>query len=191
MGAERPGGAAATGAGGRGVFLLGIALLLGIVLLQNFDSGNPPFAEQVRTGQTTSTTIEEEPADPVGPTPTTRPVRPPADVRVLAANGTTTSGLAGRTTDILGQQGYNALAPLDATRVVEASQVQYKADFEAEARALAQFLVLPNSSLRVMEDTPPVPETRDADIIVVIGADLRLPDATSAPTSSSTSTTVR
>jgi hypothetical protein len=115
----------------------------------------------------------------VVPTPTTRTLRPASDIKVLAANGTSTSGLGGRTTAVLQAQGYNALSPVDATKAVEATQVQYKPDYEAEARALAQFLQLPASSVRPMEDSPPVPETRDANIIVIVGSDLNLPTATS------------
>ena len=40
---------------------------------------------------------------------------------------------------------------------------------------LAQLLQLPLSSVRPLDDSTPVPETRGADIVVIAGADLRLP----------------
>jgi hypothetical protein len=162
--------------------LLGVALVLGIVILNQFDGGpvnvDTRFVSEPRD-QTTTTRR----ADGTVPIPTTRAVRPPEEVKVLAANGTATLGFAGRTTDYLRTVGYNALAPTDATRVVEATQVQHTAEFEAEARALAQLLQLPASSIRPMEENPPVPDTRGTDIALIIGPDLRLPGDTATTTS--------
>ena len=163
--------------GGRGVVLLGVALLLGIIILNQFDTGAIDVDTSVSTdaGDDEETTTTRRSGVSVVPIPTTRAVRPPAEVKVLAANATATSGLAGRTRDYLQTVGYNALAPTDATRVVEATQVQHTAEFEAEARALAQLLQLPASSVRPIEENPPVPDSRGADIALIIGPDLRLP----------------
>ncbi|MGH9224362.1 MAG: LytR C-terminal domain-containing protein [Acidimicrobiales bacterium] len=190
MGSEREGMRAAAGGGGaRGVLLLGAALVLGIVLLQQYDTGRAPFSEQVDTnpGPTTSSTRRQGSVSVV-PTPTTRPARPADQVKVLAANGTTSSGLGARTTTLLQGLGYNALSPVDATRLIEQTQVQYQPDYEAEARAIALLLQLPVASVRVMEDSPPVPDTRDANILVILGADYTPPGSS---TSSTTSTTRR
>ncbi len=167
-------------AGARGALLIGVALILGIVILQQYDDGSVDVDPQVQTTpdpDTTSTTRRQSTVSVV-PIPTSRALRPPADVKVLAANATATSGLAGRTRDYLQTVGYNALAPTDATRSLDATQVQHTPEFEAEARALAQLLQLPASSIRPLEENPPVAETRGADIVLVIGNDLRLPGDT-------------
>lgn len=157
--------------------LLGVALLLGIIILNQFDSGSIDVDTEVSTGggDDGETDTTRRSSVSVVPIPTTRAIRPPGDVKVLAANGTATQGLAGRTRDYLQTVGYNALAPTDATRVVEATQVQHTPEFEAEARALAQLLQLPASSVRPLEENAPVPDTRGTDIALIIGPDLRLP----------------
>lgn len=168
--------------------LLGVALLLGIIVLNQFDSGSIDVDTSVSTdsGDDNETDTTRRSSVSVVPIPTTRAVRPPAEVKVLAANGTATQGLAGRTRDYLQTVGYNALAPTDATRVVEATQVQHTPEFEAEARALAQLLQLPASSVRPLEANAPVPDTRDTDIALILGPDLRLPGDTAGATTSTT-----
>lgn len=160
--------------GAKGIVLMAAAVLLGIVLLNEFDPGSVPFTEpvEVDTGPTTTRRLPT-----VSTTPTTvRAARPPADVRVLAANGTNTSGLGGRTTDFLRNAGYNAVAPIDASRVVEATIIAYKPEAEPEARVMQQLLQLPATSVRAYDaNATPVPEDRGAEIVVIVGPDLRLP----------------
>lgn len=179
---ERPGATATGSTGARGAFLLVVALILGVVILQQFDDGGVPFSQQVSTDDTRATATTRRPSVSVLPPTSAKPVRPNDQVKVLAANGTSTAGLAGKVSQLLTNNNYNALAPTDATRVIEATLVEYKPDFEAEARSLAQLLLLPGSSVRPMEDNPPVAETRDADIIVIIGPDLRLPGESTTST---------
>ncbi len=167
--------------------LLGVALVLGIIILNQFDTGSIDVGTEVTAGDDDeATTTTRRSGVSVVPIPTTRAVRPPGDVKVLAANATATSGLAGRTRDYLQTVGYNALAPTDATRVLEATQVQHTPEFEAEARALAQLLQLPASSVRPLEENPPVPDTRGTDIVLIIGPDLRLPGDAAGTTTSTT-----
>ena len=176
--AEGPGPRPSGSAGVRGAILLVAALVLGIVLLQQFDSARVPFSQpvDVKTGPTT--TVRRLPSVSVLPPTTSRAVRPPDQVKVLPANGTGTSGLGGRTGTFLQNNGYNALSPMDATRNLDTSLVLYKADFEPEARAVVQLLGLPASAAKPLDDTAPVADTRGADIVVVAGADLHLPDNT-------------
>jgi hypothetical protein len=162
-----------TAVGAKGIVLMAAAVLLGIVLLNEFDTGSVPFSEpvEVDTGPTTTRRLPTVSTSPA----TTRAVRPPGDVRVLAANGTNTSGLGGRTTELLRNAGYNAVAPIDASRVVESSIVAYKPEAEAEARVIAQLLQLSLSAVRPYDTSTPVPEDRGAEVVVVVGPDLRLP----------------
>ncbi|MCA1692111.1 MAG: LytR C-terminal domain-containing protein [Acidimicrobiales bacterium] len=149
------------------------AVLLGILLLNEFDDASVPFTE-IET-ETSPTTARPLPSVSVLPPTSTAVARPPADVKVLPANGTNTSGLGAQANEFLRNSNYNALAPIDSSRVLDTSLVAYRAGFEAEARALAQLLQLPLSSVRPLDDSTPVPETRDADIVLIAGADLRLP----------------
>lgn len=173
--------------GARGLILLVVAVLLGIYLLQKFDTGSS-FNVPVQSGapsattKATTTTTRKLPTVSVLPTVTTKAVRSPDQVKVLPANGTSTQGLGGRTGDYLHTLGYNNLAATDASKTVDATMVEHKADFDAEARALAVSLQLPASSVRVLDDNVPVSDTRNADIVLVIGPDLHLPGDTTSTT---------
>lgn len=168
------------GTGVRAALLLSAAVLLGLILLRQFDSGGVAFNESVDTGSPATT--DRSPTVSVIPPTTSRPLRPPAEVKVLAANGTSVSGLAGKTTEFLRQNGYNVLAPSDTSRPIETSMVEFRQDFEAEARAVAQLLQLPASAVRPLESEPPVADTRSTDILVLIGNDLSLPGETTTTT---------
>jgi len=179
--AEGSGRTGAGGAGARGAFLLAVALVLGVVLLQKFDetegggtvdAGAPIETTTTRRGASVS----------VAPPTTARALRPPEQVKVLVANGTGTSGLAGNVTNLLKGSNYNVLSPVDATKLVDITLVEYQPDFEAEARAIVTFLALPGSALRPMEDSPPVNDARAADILVIAGPDLKLPGEGGAAT---------
>ena len=178
--AERPGSGVTGGTGGtggRGIALIAVAFILGVVLLNKFDRGSAPFSERVENDN--SSTTRGLPTAPVVPSTSGRPPRPAEEVKVLPANATDTAGLGGRTNEFLRRAGYNALAPIDATRTLDATLVEYRDDFEPEARALAQLLQLPVSAVRPLEENPPVGDTRGADVLVVIGNDLKLPETTS------------
>jgi len=171
---------APAGSGLRAALLLSAAVLLGLILLRQFDSG-VAFNQNVDTGAGPITTTQQPTVSVIPPT-TSRPVRPAADVKVLAANGTSTSGLAGKVTEFLRQNGYNVLAPSDATRPIENSLVEFKPELEPEARAVAQLLQLPASAVRPLESDPPVADNRNADVLLVIGNDLHLPGDTTTTT---------
>lgn len=174
MGTDDGPGSPTQGVGAKGVLIVAAALLVGIVLLNKFDTGGVPFTPRVDVESGTTTT-RRLPTVSVLPSTTLRPPRSPADVKVLPANGTNTSGLGARTNEFLRQANYNALAPIDASRVLDATVVAYSAEFESEARVLAQLLQLPLSAVRPLDDSTPVPETRGADIVLIAGGDLRLP----------------
>ena len=174
MGSDEGLGAAGQGVGAKGVLIVAAALVVGVVLLNRFDDGSATFTPRadVESGTTTTRRL---PTVTAVPTTTARQPRSPADVRVLPANGTSTAGLGARTSDFLRRANYNALSPIDASRDLDASLVAYSADFEPEARVLAQLLQLPLSAVRPLDDSTPVPDSRGADIVVIAGADLRLP----------------
>lgn len=179
---ENAGARGVGGAGARGAFLLAVALVLGIVLLQKFDKTGSGGLN-VNTNPTPTTVTTRAVRTSLLPTSTTKAPRAPAEVKVLVANGTGTTGFAGKVTTLLQGAAYNALSPTDSSRTVDATLVEYKPDFEPEARAIAQLLMVPASALRPMEDTPPVASTRDADVLVIAGPDIKLPGETASTTS--------
>jgi LytR cell envelope-related transcriptional attenuator len=167
----------------RGVALLAVAVIIGLLILNRTDEGVSTSDVRIETPTTESDTAATVPAPPT----TVRPLRPAADVKVLAANGSDVSGLGRRTADLLKSKGYtNTLSPTDTTRDVPATSVEFNADFEPEARAVAGALGLPATVVKALE-SPPLSDTRGADVVVLIGPDLA--GATATTTAAGTSAT--
>src|SRR4051794_26183602 len=171
----------------RGAALLAVAVVLGIILLQASDD-NDPFNTPVVAGRSTqSTNRDTSTTRPPASTTTTVALRAAAQVKVLAANGTTTKGLAGRFKDRLSAAGYNALAPTDASKKPQAVSVVYFATgYEGEARVIAQLLKVPD--VKLMPQPPPVASLQGANILVMVGTD-SAGAATTATTRKSTAAT--
>lgn len=154
----------------RGAILIAAAILLGVVLLQATDSPEP-FAGIDSGGDASTTTTE---ADDATSTTTTLAPRPPAEVKVLVANGSGVAGAAGRVRDQLAAKNYNVLAATDATSSASASVVYFNEGFETEATVLASELATP-PAVQPMPPEPPVTDLRGADVLVVLAADLAQP----------------
>ena len=166
-----------------------VALLLGIILLRGMGPSDedsqavrssrpggeaPARATTTRPGATTTTT--------------TRPLHPPAEVKVLVLNASNVRGAGGRAADVVRRAGYNVLAP-DNTRAVSRSTVEFAPGFDADAAAVAALLDLGLSSVQPLTS---VANVRDANVVVFVGPDLAqsLPTA-SSPATSATATTRR
>src|SRR4051812_3819048 len=175
-------GRSAAGSTLRGVVLLGVALLLGIVLLQSTDrsptlttAGTPP-----PTAAPTTT--------PAAPTTTTAPApaaHDPKTVKVLAANGSTVNGLGDKTRLKLQESGYNALTAVTATTKVHSSLVYFAAGFEPDARAVAAVLTLPPTAVQPLPAKSTLPNVAQANVVVLAGPDL-VPIVTKSSTTSTT-----
>jgi len=163
----------------RGALLLALAVALGVVLLNTFDEGEDPFAQDlVAAGQTTTSTTAVE-----APAPTTTTVAPPAthpaaEVKVLALNGTSARGLGARLRDELKTFGFNLLAPDDSTdenKPIPATLVFSTPGYEADAADIAKRLNLPESAVK---SGPPPAKSQALElgpnVIVVAGADYAL-----------------
>lgn len=193
-----PAGAGPGGnAGARGALLLAVAVILGIVLLQQFD------APDVSSGNVSATSIPDDTDE----TTTTRRVglttvaqvtttvaraRPKAEVKVVVANGAGVRGLGASTTNALRDKGYTSIAtPTDTTTGVERTAIQFVEGYEAEARELAGVLSLPVTVVTRLA-SPPVAaaDIGDAKVLVILGTDVSTP-TTTAPAGATTSTTRR
>jgi D-alanine-D-alanine ligase-like ATP-grasp enzyme len=194
-GAAGPAGSGSN-AGARGALLLGVAVILGIVLLQKFDTD----VSSVGTGSEVTVPTVEAPTTtrrvglttvpPV--TPTTGRARAKAEVKVQVANGAGVRGLAGSTTEALRGAGYTAiLPPTDVSSgTVDKTSIQFAEGFEAEAREVAAALSQPPTAVTRIP-TPPVAlsaPNEEARVFVILGSDVANPTSTVA---GATTTTTR
>ena len=151
---------------GRGVVLLAIALGIGLLLLNSVDA-EPPGAS-VATGGGGATTTTAAP-DTEEPTTTLPPVRQPAEVKVIVANGSSVNGAAAAVSDKLKPAGYNLLAGVNATVKVQSPVVYFAAGFDREAAAVAAALGLDAAAVtKPMPEQPPVADLQSANVLVVV-----------------------
>jgi hypothetical protein len=164
----------------RGALLLAVAVILGVALLNRFDTGTDPFAQRLSaSGRATTTTTTTAATAPPQTTTTAAAaaaaarLRAPADVKVLPANGTGVNRFGARVGDELKKSGFNVLSPVDSTTKGVATSVVYStAGYEADAADVAAKLGLPPTAVQAA--APPVKSTelRGANVIVLAGADL-------------------
>jgi hypothetical protein len=189
------GGGPAANAGARGALLLAVAVILGIVLLQKFDSGTIDTGGNIATGtsvvQTTTTRRVGLTTVPVVTTTTVK-TRAKADVKVVVANGAGVKGLGATTTNVLKNAGYTTLSPTDATAQVDKTSIQFAEGYDAEARELAQTLSLP-PAVAVKLNSPPVAaaDIGDAKIVVILGVDLSTTTSSTPAAGAGTTSTTR
>ena len=190
-----------TAAAPRALLLIGVAVVLGLVLLwKGLDTtpGITASSEGTNDDSTGSVgLIEEKPADlpvvdepvattVVAPTTTTTttaapvPTRPPNQVRVLVANGSGVRGAASMVTGLLNPAGYTALSPANATPT-DISGIYYRPSYSSDARAVMQVVApgnpdlissLPSGGLDVPSNA--LDRVADAHVVIILGADLRI-----------------
>lgn len=161
----------AGGAAGRGVVLIVVAVVIGLVLLaRGFDGSGPSVAsDSSESSSAPDDTTADGSGDEVAPdedgdglpdeaaigdgtaeTPdeigTTSDLpgttNPPGEVRVAAINATGESGVAGRATALLDTQGY-VTAAKNSVSPAEISIIYYRAGFSEDAKAVASHLSAP------------------------------------------------
>jgi hypothetical protein len=168
-------GRSAGGAMGRGLALIVVAVVIGVLLLRATD-GSEPFQHAGGTeddGGTggTGTTTPEGGGQTTGTTapPAAQP-RDPSQVTVLVANGSGVRGAAQRVSDSLKAANYVTATPINAPGTVDKSTVYFVAGYEAEARALAQRLQ-PTPAVAAMPNPAPV-DLAGAHVLLVLAADV-------------------
>lgn len=161
----------------RGAILVAVAVVIGVLLLRDDDAVTTQVAVgsdsvgEIDDGATIDEGGEEGEDDSTTTTPTTEAARPPAEVKVLVANGSGVNGAAGGTTDALGALGYVTATPANAERVPE-TVVYYTTGFEAEAAALAAAIGAPAEAVTPMPPVAPVDDLQLANVLVHLGPDL-------------------
>lgn len=167
----------AGGAMARGIGLIVVAVILGVVLLRATDSPEP-FREEATAGASTDDGGDGEAIIEGGDegegetTTTTAAPRNPAEVAILVANGSGVSGAAGRVAETLKGSNYVLKDSTNTTSPAESSFVYFTAGYEAEARAIAALLAPAVPTVQAIPDPAPVRDLAGANVLVVVAADL-------------------
>jgi len=172
----------------RGIILLVVVVLLGIFVL-NKTQPDATAPTSVSAGAKTTTTKAAKGKAATTTTPSTRAIRQPAAIKVLAANGSGVSGLGSKVGDRLTAAGYNSLAPANASGQVAATIVEYAPGFDLESLFVAQALGLAATSVKPLAPDIPVADTKSADIVVLVGPDLNAATTTPTTVAGATATT--
>lgn len=176
-------------AAGRGAVLLAVAVVLGIVLLNAAD--DTPTGVSAGGSATTSTTGRT--STTAAPTTiATLPQKTPAEVKLIAGNGTDVKGVARKATDELKAAGYNVLSPVDAPKV-PVSAVYYVGEYSREAAAVAAQLGLPATTVAPVPTPPPLADSRGANVVLIVGPELaqRYASTTTTTKAAASTTTTR
>jgi hypothetical protein len=165
--------------GGRGLIVVAIALILGILILKNgFSSSATPGGTTAPKNSTTTTAPAQ--STTTAPAATTTVDR--SKFTVLVANASGVSGAAGRLTDKMKSDGYVMAPATDATTKADQTVVYYVNGYQAQAADVAAYLNV--GPPQAMPSPPPVKDLGQAQVLVVEGRDI----ASSAGTPASSTT---
>lgn len=185
---DRSLGRSTTLALGRGLLLVGVAVVISVVLLHTVPTPatSPSGAGPARSPATSAAISRHRPGS--GATTTTVA---PSQVAVLVANGTSVGKGASHLSTALGSAGYHMLTPTDTTQAQSASAVYFVPGYADAAAAIANLLQLSPSTVQGLPSGLPVPSVAGADIVVVEGPDLaqRFSSSSSLTTATSTAAT--
>jgi hypothetical protein len=160
------GGRTAAFSAARGALLVGLAVVIGIVLLQVIDDGTTgPIGDggAAASNGTTSTTA----AGATTTTTTGAPEKTPAEVAVLVQNGSGRPGAARAQTDALKAKGYQTLTPADASGRT-GTIVYFQPGLERECTAVATAV---GGAPKVEAMPTPAPTgSENANCVVILGA---------------------
>jgi hypothetical protein len=160
-----------------GALLIGVAVVIGIVLLQigdNNDNGPQSTAgNTTKTTQSTTTTTTTEPTTNTNSTASTTPTaRQPSEVKIIVLNGGAPAGTAGDMSDSLRTKGYtNQPQPANdwSGHTQTENSVYCQDGFQREGTALA-IAVGEGTTTKFPYPKPPPPFSDAVDCVVVVGA---------------------
>jgi hypothetical protein len=155
----------------RGVGLIILAVVLGIVLLNATDS-TPTFVESSGEKATATTVAGDDSTTSSTVAGAARSkAHDPAAVTILVANGSGVKGAASRVAETLKGSNYVLKESVNTETPAEASVIYYSTGYEADARAIAALLT-PTPGLAPMPEPIPVADLAGANVLVVIAADI-------------------
>ncbi|HPU38030.1 MAG TPA: LytR C-terminal domain-containing protein, partial [Microthrixaceae bacterium] len=153
-----------------GLILIAVGVVLAVILLvkaggAGFDSNSADV--KIGKGEEKVTTTTEAPT-------TTLAEQAPQTVQVVAANGSGASGMAAKAAAILAQSGYTQVVSTNSVQPVTASSIMYATGYDANARAIAKALGLPETAVQPLAAGAQVAKDQPATsgVIIMIGPDL-------------------
>jgi hypothetical protein len=158
----------------RGALLIGVAVVIGIVLLQVVDRDTTgPIGDGGNSSGVVASTTTTKPAAKGSTTTTTGAkggaARQPSQIPVQVLNGSGVSGAAASMTQKLQSSGYQVLTPND-TSSAPATTVYCTGGLDREAAALAAAVGgSPPPTAQALPDPPPSGADSTASCIVVLG----------------------
>ena len=161
----------------KGAVLIGLAVIVGVFLLQRVDTSNAgtPTTSVKSPHTTTSTTVHRSGTSTSAPTTTTvaaAPLKGPDQLRVLVLNGGAATGAAGQMRTKLEQVGYTnqPQASTWSGHHQTGNTIMCRANEQAAAVALSQQTALKSAHVVPFSSTLPSSVTPDVDCVVVVGA---------------------
>jgi hypothetical protein len=168
-------GDVARGAGSavlRGALLIGFAIIIGLVLLQQVHDSNKTTAKAATTKPKTTTTKPKAESSTSSTSVPTAPPIPPAELKLIVLNGGAASGQAGTMSTKLRQAGYTNQPQANnwTGHTQTGNSVLCKSGLNREAVALSQQPALQGSKIEPYPSPPPPTYGFDAQCVVVVGA---------------------
>ena len=182
---------------GKGVLLIIAVITAGIIVLnQGFDedtsasSVSAPSTQETQETEKKSQEIEQETTAPSevsseenngeevnegSPSTSTSVLHPPAEVRVLVANGTDVTGAAGATLDTLvANAGYNGVGAVNdlGEEVLLETFIYYSQGYDLDAQNVRLIINADSSNVLPLPEILPIDDLSDANVLVHVGADL-------------------
>jgi hypothetical protein len=161
-------------AAAKGALLIGLAVVIGVVLLQQVDkskSAAAPATTTTKPKETTSTTATSTSSTAPTTTVAAQPAKPPSQLRVLVLNASGRAGAAGNMSDHIRSAGYtNQDQPGDATKHQTGTTVMCKPGLTRDASALAVSVGSGTPVPVVALDATLAPSPTNAECFVVVGA---------------------
>jgi hypothetical protein len=171
----------------RGLLVLGVAVLVGILLLWTWGDDGGSTVET--TGSKTTTTVDIGDVDTSSTTAAEQTTttaqqsdHSPSEVSVIVLNGSGQAGAAATNSSTVGDAGYTMLTPGNAPANIDSTTVYYADGYEADAIAVAQLLGKGTDAVKPLSDASLGGAEGDADVVVVLGADTPPVDSSSTTT---------
>jgi hypothetical protein len=160
---------------GRGVIVVVVAALLGILVLRNVGAGSASSPNSTAKPKPATT-----PARPGSSTtrPTTITTVAKSSYVVLVANGSGTSGAASKLTNTLKTNGFQTANPTNAASRPQKTLVYYLEGYQPAANDVARFLKV--AAPQPMPSPRPVTDLGRASVLVVEAADLAAASTTTS-----------
>tara|TARA_X000000368_G_C22912470_1_gene659262 strand:+ start:437 stop:1015 length:579 start_codon:yes stop_codon:yes gene_type:complete len=182
---------------GKGVLLIVAVIAVAIIVLnEGFDENNSATSAPIISTQETSDMeqrnqeVEEETTDSTevasdensgdeasegSPTTSTSVLHPPAEVRVLVANGTEVTGAAGATLDTLvANAGFNGVGAVNdlGEEVLLETFIYYGQGYDLDAQRVRLIINSDKNNVLPLPEILPIDDLSDANVLVHVGSDL-------------------